>query len=180
MSISQKWLTEQQFFLHQAAALWSNCEPATDEYDVPDNCPNFLAAKDMLIAAMRLGDLEATHEPVPGSRHLLICSPCFTRAGLMKFAAMMDKRPLFLLGPIPAEGEIDCLSYLVNVMRQSPERSLVPKSHYFHAVRRIFGSSEREFIRSWGTALQLTGAQWGKAGRKLKAARATCPPDQEN
>jgi hypothetical protein len=171
MSISQKWLTEQQFFLHQAAALWSNCEPTTDEYDVPDNCPNYLAAKEMLIAAMRLGDLEATHEPVPGSRHPMICSPMFTRAALIKFAATMDKHPLFLLGPQAAEGEVDCLNYLTKAMRQSPKRNLIPKCEYLDEAKRIFGVSRKQFNRDWDIAMRDTNANWNRAGRKPQAGR---------
>jgi hypothetical protein len=172
MFVSQRWFDEERLFLHQAAALWNNCEPATDEFDVPDSCPNFLAIKEMLLSAMRLGDLEASHEPVPGSRHPLICCPRFTRAALIKFAATIDKRPLFLLGPQSAEGEVDCLTYLTKAMRQSPLRNLVPKSTYFNEVQRIFGTSQKQFNRDWDIALKLTGAQWDKPGRKPKVTRA--------
>jgi hypothetical protein len=62
-----------------------------------------------------------------------------------------------------------CLDWLVGKMRESPDRTDKPKPEWLSEIKDKFGLSRRAAEHTWASALQMTGAKWGKAGRKKLA-----------
>ncbi|WP_417793084.1 hypothetical protein [Terasakiella pusilla] len=62
--------------------------------------------------------------------------------------------------------ELKTQEWLEGQMRIDPEPQERPKSSFEEEAERLFGVGKRAFHRAWTNAIELTGVNWNKPGRK--------------
>ena len=73
--------------------------------------------------------------------------------------------------PKPARNSDDCLSWLEQEMRASPDQKPKPKREWLSDAKAKFDISRRQFERIWDSAMQNTGASWNRPGAPRKSSR---------